>query len=403
MVDLSRIKMTGPLGPFMEGFNTELQRSGYTYFSARSQLWLVSHLSGWMAEHDVELSALDDDRIDQYLTWRKSLGRTAFRSRKALAPLLGYLRGLDMVPRAPAPAQAVGPVEELLAHYRRYLLGERGVSVKTAVDYAEAVRPFVAGLADGTGVLRWESATAADVTAFILAQCRARRVRAAQMVVTATRSLLRWLHREGVIDSALAAAVPTIADRREDLPRGLTAGQVRALLDSCEDSAAGRRDYAMMLVMARLGLRAGEVAALRLDDVDWRGGLITVRGKPRRQDVLPLPVDVGEAIADYLRHARPATAADRQMFVRILAPHRGLTGCGVTQAVVAAGARSGLGSVTAHRLRHSAACAMLRAGSPLTEIGQVLRHERLATTARYAKTDLDALRSLARPWPGGSA
>jgi integrase/recombinase XerD len=401
VVDLSRIKMVGPIAPFMAGFDTELERLGYTYFSAQGQLWLANHLSRWMAEHGVALSELDEGHIEQYLVWRKSLGRTAFRSVKALAPLLGYLRSLRVVPQPPEPAGPAGPVEVSLERYRRYLLTERGVTVKTARDYVDAVRPFVAGLADESRV-RWESATAAGVTAFVLAQCRVRRVRAAKMVVTAMRSLLRWLHVEGFLDASLWAAAPKIADRREELPKGLAAEQVGALLDSCDDSAAGRRDYAMLLLMARLGLRSGEVAALRLEDVDWRRGQITVRGKPQRQDVLPLSADVGHAMADYLRLARPARAVDRHVFLRVLAPHHRLTACGVTQAVVAAGARSGLGWVTAHRLRHSAACAMLRAGSPLIEIGQVLRHQRSSTTARYAKTDITALRTLARPWLGSA-
>lgn len=402
MVDLSRIKMVGPILPFMAGFDAELERLGYTNFSARGQLWLANHLSSWMVEQGLELSGLDNSHIEQYPIWRKSLGRTAFRSTKALSPLVGYLRSLGAMPPPPEPAGPVGPVEILLEQYRRYLLSERGVSVKTARDYVDAVRPFVAGLADETEV-RWESATAAEVTAFVLAQCRVRRVRAAKMVVTAMRSLLRWLHVEGFVEASLSAAAPKIADRREELPRSLTPVQVRALLDSCDDSVAGRRDYAVMVLMARLGLRCGEVSALLLEDVDWRRGQITVRGKPQRVDVLPLPDDVGQAMADYLRLGRPVDAVDRRVFVRVKAPHCGLTAGGVTQAVVAAGARSGLGWVTAHRLRHSAACAMLRAGSPLAEIGQVLRHQRTSTTARYAKTDVTALRALARPWLGGTA
>jgi integrase/recombinase XerD len=159
----------------------------------------------------------------------------------------------------------------------------------------------------------------------------------------------------------------------------------------------------MMTMMVRLGLRAGEVAALGLRDIDWRRGEITVVGKGPRSDRLPLPTDVGEAIADYLRHARPAGAVDRCVFVRVKAPHRGLTGGGVTQAVIAAGTRAGLGPLTAHRLRHTAATGMLRAGAPLAQVGQVLRHRRALTTAAYAKVDRDRLRTLARPWPGGAA
>jgi site-specific recombinase XerD len=203
---------------------------------------------------------------------------------------------------------------------------------------------------------------------------------------------------------SLTNAVPKVANRRAGLPRALDPGQVKALLDSCDTSSvAGRRDYAMMLLLARLGLRAGEVAGLRLEDLDWRPGQLRVRGKGNRRDLLPLPVEVGQAVVDYLREGRPAAAQDRCVFIRLKAPHRALSGTGVTQAVAAAGQRAGLGTIYAHRLRHSAATAMLAAGAPLAEIGQVLRHRRALTTAIYAKVDTEALRALARPWPGGVA
>ena len=293
-------------------------------------------------------------------------------------------------------------VEVLLEGFRGYLRAERGVSGKTARDYAAAVRPLLDELADATHV-RVEAATAAGVSGFIVGQCRIRNVRAAQLVVTATRALLRYLHIHGLVDGGLVAAVPKVPDRREQLPRGLEPAQVQAMLDACDHSPAGRRDYAILVVLARLGLRAGEAARLCLEDVDWQRGQLTVRGKPRRVDVLPLPVDVGQALVGYLRWGRPVDALDRSVFVRVLAPHRGLTPVGVTQVVVAAGVRAGVGVVTAHRLRHSAATAMLRAGTPLAAIGQVLRHQRPATTALYAKTDVAALRTLARRWPGGAA
>jgi site-specific recombinase XerD len=193
--------------------------------------------------------------------------------------------------------------------------------------------------------------------------------------------------------------------RLAGLPQALEPGQVAALLASCDrGAAAGRRDFAMLTLMARLGLRAGEVAALSLDDIDWRAGELTVRGKGNRSERLPLTADAGEAIAGWLRAGRPEPfEGTRQVFLRVRAPHRGLTSGGVTQAVFSAGQRAGAGPVCAHRLRHSAATGMLRAGAPLPEIGQVLRHRRLLSTAIYAKTDTQALRILARPWPGGGA
>jgi integrase/recombinase XerD len=219
------------------------------------------------------------------------------------------------------------------------------------------------------------------------------------------RSLLGFLYLDGVIDVSLAAAVPSAAAwSLTGLPKALDADQVAVLLACCDRATpTGCRDFAILTLLVRLGLRAGEVAALRLDDIDWRRGEITIRGKGNRQDRLPLPVDVGQAVVDYLQHARPAAARDRTVFVRAQAPSRALTSNGVTTVVVRAGGRAGIGLVGAHRLRHAAATAMLHAGGSLTEIGQVLRHRRVLTTAIYAKVDRQALRSVARPWPGDPA
>ncbi|MGH3755868.1 MAG: tyrosine-type recombinase/integrase [Pseudonocardiaceae bacterium] len=189
------------------------------------------------------------------------------------------------------------------------------------------------------------------------------------------RSLLRFWHLEGLTGGPLDQAVPKVANRRPGLPQPLEPPQVDALLASCDgQTTAGRRDLAMLTLLARMGLRSGEVAGLRLDDINWRGGEITIRGKGNRRDQLPLPADAGEVVAAYLRDGRPATALDRGVFIRIKAPHRGLTSGGVTRAVAAAARRAGLGTIYAHRLRHSAATAMLAQGGSLAEIGQVLRH-----------------------------
>jgi site-specific recombinase XerD len=184
----------------------------------------------------------------------------------------------------------------------------------------------------------------------------------------------------------------------------LSSDQVTALLTACDrNTSTGRRDFAILTLLVRLGLRAGEVAALVLDDIDWRRGEIGVRGKANRYDRLPLPADVGQAIVDYLRHGRPGVALGRAVFVWAHAPYRALSSTAVTTVVANAGRRAGIGLIGAHRLRHTAATSMLRAGGSLTEIGQVLRHRRVLTTAVYAKVDLQALRLVARPWPGDAA
>jgi site-specific recombinase XerD len=225
------------------------------------------------------------------------------------------------------------------------------------------------------------------------------------LTVTALRSFLVFLHVDGVIERSLAFAVPSVAGwRLAGLPKGLEPDEVRRLLSACDRRTRnGRRDFAILTVLVRLGLRASEVVALRLDDLDWQAGEILVRGKGNRAERLPLPTDVGDAIAMYLRHSRPADADGRAVFVRIRAPHRALSGSGVAQVVAAAAQRVGLGQIFAHRLRHTAATQMLRAGASLQEIGQILRHRSTLTTAIYAKVDRKALRTVARRWPGDAA
>jgi len=399
---LHGVRMTGPLAPHATGLAGELARLGFTEMSGRAQLGLAAHLSRWLAAAGLGTMALTAPVAEEYLAARRAAGYTAYLTPKALAPLLGYLRGMGVAPEAQIAAPATH-AEALLERYRRYLLAERGLREKVVRGYVDSVRPFVVSHAAAGGTdLRW--LTAGDVTAFLTGESRRLAPKTAQRLATALRSLLRFWHVEGLISGPLDRAVPKVANRRPGLPRPLEPAQVQALLASCDlGTAGGRRDLAMMTLLARMGLRAGEVAGLRLDDIDWRRGEITIAGKGNRRDQLPLPADAGEAVADWLQHGRPPTALDRSVFIRVKAPHRGLTAGGVTMAVFAAGQRAGLGTIHAHRLRHSAATAMLAEGGSLAEIGQVLRHRRPATTAAYTKVSIEALRALARPWPGASS
>jgi len=299
-----------------------------------------------------------------------------------------------------------GAVERLLYRYRRYLVVERGVGASTVRGYVRAVRPFLDGrvCSDGIG-LDLEHLRAGDVTAFVVARCQSQSQGSAKLTVRALRSLLGFFYLEGVIDRPLAGAVPSVASwRLSGLPKGLSPAEVAGLLESCDRaSVVGRRDLAMLMLLARLGVRAGEVARLELDDVDWRAGEIVVRGKGDRAERLPLPADVGETIAAYLCDGRSESAVGRAVFVRVRAPQRELTGDGVSAVVAAAARRAGLGVIYAHRLRHTVASDLLRAGSSLVEVGQVLRHRSMLTTAIYAKVDVEALRTIARSWPGGAS
>ncbi len=405
MAGRPRVRVSGPLALFVGGFSGELVRSGYTSLSVRLQLQLMAHLSRWLASEELDAAALTPAVVERFVAARRAAGYANHRTAKGLEPLLGYLRAVGAVPLA-APAVAATPVEALLGRYRRYLLVERGLAEGTVRGYLDVVRPFLAERAsvDGLGL---ERLTAADVSAFVVATCRDRGGRggSAKLMVTGLRSLLGFLHVDGLLEESLTTAVPSVAGwRLAGLPRALEPGQVRVLLASCDRRMAhGRRDFAILTLLARLGLRRGEVACLQLDQIDWRAGEIVIRGKGDWRERLPLPADVGEAVAAYLRRGRPRRAEGRCVFVRVKAPHRALTPGGVTNVVIAAGRRAGLGAITAYRLRHTAATELLRAGAPLEEIGQLLRHRRPLTTAIYAKVDRESLRLLARPWPGGAA
>lgn len=398
-----RVRVVGPLSAFNGGFATELVRLGYRPNAAANQLQLMAHLSRWMAERDLTAGKLTASVLAEFLAARRHAGYRLWLSPKALSPLLSYLRGLGVVPAEPEP-QPGGAAYELLARYRGYLVGERGLSPATARLYAHLTKPLLVNRISG-GELDLASLTAADVIGFVRASCPGYCVGTAKLIVAAARSLLGYLYVEGVIGLPLASAVPSVAGgTRLGLPQALDRDAVALLLSCCDrNTLAGRRDYAMLTLLVRLGLRPGEVASLRLNDIDWRAGELVVVGKGHRIERLPLPVDVGEAVADYLRDGRPATAQSRTVFVRVRAPHRSLSVAGVSNAVSRTAERAGLGCVSGRQLRHTAATAMVREGATLPDVGQVLRHRRLLTTSIYAKVDTDALRELARPWPGGAA
>jgi integrase/recombinase XerD len=397
MVKVLRSWVCGPLEPYVAGFAEDLALQGYTRCSAEQHVCFIAHLDRWMLVRHLEVGDLGGAVVDRYLTERRAAGYVNYRSGKAMRPLLDYLAAQGVLAPQDDPG---GPVEALLECYRCYLVGERGLTAGTARCYLDAIRPFVASRLRGDQ-LALAGLTASDVSGFVLATCPGRATGTAKLIVTSLRSVLSFLHVEGLIPIPLNAAVPSVAGRRlAGLPRGLEPAQVRRLLASCDRRRArGRRDYAIVVLLSRLGLRAGEVAALELEDIDWRAGQIVVHGKGHRDERLPLPDDVGAAIAGYLRRGRPFTAQPRNVFVRARAPHRALTTAGVSGVVYDAAQRGGLGTIHAHRLRHTAATTMLRSGTPLPEVGLVLRQRRALTTALYAKVDRDALRVLARPWP----
>jgi site-specific recombinase XerD len=399
MKEPSRVRVFGPLEPFAEGLIAELEEAGYRPAAAAVQVRVLAHLSRWMQDEDVSPGALREPELERFRHGHLAL--VASVRGAGLAVVLGYLRGLGVVPAE--ELRSLTAAGELLEQYRRYLTVERGLTAGTARGYVDIVRPFVQSRVNGAGEVELWELSPAEVVGFLLAETGRRSRKSAKLLVSALRSLLRFWHVQGLIGRPLAGAVPSVAGwKLQGLPRALETDQVCSLLDSCDRSTvAGTRDFAILTMLVRLGMRRGEVAGLRLDDIDWRAGEIIVNGKGARVERLPLPCDVGEAIAVYLRHARPPGFAGREVFVRLKAPRQPLTAGGITQVVVSASKRAGIGEVTAHRLRHTAATELLRHGAPLHEIGQLLRHRSVLTTAIYAKVDRDRLRELARPWPTG--
>lgn len=397
-VRVLKSRVGGPLETVLPAFADELARQGFTRISAEQHVCFLAHLDRWMTASGLGVGDLSPEVVDAFLAHRRDAGYALYWSRRAIAPLLDFLAARGLLPVLdPAP---LGPVERLLAEYGSYLVKERGLAANTVDCYRRCVRPFVATRVRG-GELDLASLTAGDVTEYVRAACPGKAKGSAKLIVTTLRSLLGWLHLTGAVPVALGGAVPAAAGwRLARLPDALEPDAVELLLASCDRrSVVGRRDYAMLLLLVRLGLRAGEVAGLRLDDIEWRHGEVTVTGKSNRSERLPLPADVGAAMSGYLRRGRPATALDRSVFVRVRAPHRGLAPSGVSTVVRHAAGRAGLDPIGAHLLRHTAATTMLRSGSTLTEVGQVLRHRSAASTTIYAKVDRDALRTLAVPWP----
>jgi integrase/recombinase XerD len=397
---VSKVRVAGPLAPFAEGFASRLRDLGYTPLSAVNQLRLAAQLSGWLEAGGFSSADLSDVRVEEFLAARRASGYTGLISRRGLTPLLDFLAARGQLPPAVPVEAPASRSEQVLATFHGYLLRERGLASSTADAYVLRARRFMADCAPNGHLAE---VSTADITRAVLDVSATLSVGSAQMFVAALRSFLRFAHVEGLAEADLSAAALTVTGRRaSSLPRSISPAQADALLASCDRRRAiGRRDYAVLVVLLRLGLRAGEVAALSLDDIDWRAGEVVVHGKGRRDERLPLPNDVGEAIVGYLRRGRPTTTR-REVFVSAIAPIGPLDRGAVSSIVRRACQRAGVPAVGAHRLRHTLACQMVQAGVPLPEIGQVLRHRSAVSTAVYARIDVDGLRTLAQPWPGGS-
>jgi site-specific recombinase XerD len=396
--------MTGPrrkpggMGPFIEGYRAWLAGRGYTAGTIVNMLAMAGGLGRWMDARGIAPGDLDQAVVTEFRGARRAAGMRCVPGAHGLDRLLEYLDGRGVLGGPSSPA---APAEMLVESYRRWLVTGRGLAEATVVRYVKLARLFLGQQLARRGGL--ESLSGTDIVAFLLAESERLSTGSVKGRVGEVRSLLRFLYLQGLTPRPLAVVVPPVAGWRDTgVPKAIPASDVQRMLDSCDrEDPTGIRDYAILILVARLGVRSAEVARLELGDIDWRAGQITLRGKAGRQDGMPLPCDVGEALAAYLSQARPATAL-RQVFVATKAPMRAIPPGLVSDVTHRACDRAGRPRIGAHRLRHTLATEMLRRGANIVEVSQVLRHRDLATTAIYAKVDFAALRTVAQPWPGAA-
>ena len=401
---------TGPLSPHLPAFVASLIDQRYAVVCVRAKAWRATAFDGWLSSQGVDLADVRDAHVDEFI-------RRAYRPRSdcqapprrhepfAVRQLLGYLRGQGLC--AAAPAIAV-PGDALVASFEQFLLRERGLAATTIGYYRTVTRDFLVHRF-GNDSVDLGAICATDIIGFVQRQARRIRPSALKQVVAALRAFLHYAEYRGEIGASLIGAVPAVAvwTTTPPLPKAISAEHARLAIASCDQrTGVGRRDRAILLLLARLGLRGGEVITLLLEDVDWDAGRLCVRGKNGHQCLMPLPVDVGEAIAAYLQNGRPA-CADRHLFLRSRAPLRGLMqgSDGVGSLVRNALRRAGVDAPHkgSHQFRHALAVRMLQGGASLPEIGELLRHRSLLSTSIYAKVDIVALRALALPWPGSAS
>jgi integrase/recombinase XerD len=384
-----------------------LYTQGYTRQSGRRKLQLVADFGRWMKQRGLRVNQLIDKHVKDFLRFRQGSGLGLQRSdRAAITDFFKLLRQRRVI-KEQLPRSPITPSQGLLRDYDSYLHKERCLSLATRLRYTPLVLQFLVSQF-GSGRVDLSRLRATDVLKFVQRRAAELKNKRTQLMTTALRSFLRFARYRGEITLDLASCVPSIAScSLSSIPKSLSLAQVEQVLSVIRNrsNALGRRDYAILLLLARLGLRSGEVCKLTLEDIDWENSRITIRGKADRVAQLPIPAEVGEAITAYLQDGRPREAAQRRLFIRIRAPLVGFKGQGSVGAVVKHAlqrARVNSPRQGAHLFRHTLASTMLQNGSSLSEIGQLLRHRHPDTTAIYAKVDILSLQSLALPWPGGA-
>jgi site-specific recombinase XerD len=396
-----RCHQEGILGPYLDSFTASLAKQGYARSTVGHHLVSLTEFGRWLVQNGVGIAELDERVIDAFLDECRGQGQVRKGAPSIIRRFLEQLRNKAVVDSPGLPLEE-SPLAQLESRYENYLRTERGLVQNTIDGYRPFVHRFLVDrFKDGPMLL--QKLGPPDVLSFILRTTDSMSCKRTKLMVTSLRSFFHFLLKHGEIETDLAATVPTVTDWQLcTIPKYLPAEQVEGLLDSCDrNTSTGRRDYAILLLLARLGLRASEVVALELDDINWRTGEIMVRGKGLCHDRLPLLPDVGEALATYIRADRPESPT-RRLFLRTRAPCRGLANASVVSTIVRrALERAKIDSPQkgAHLLRHSLATRMLRNGASMSEIGEVLRHRSPSSTEIYAKVDIEGLRSLAPSWP----
>jgi integrase/recombinase XerD len=392
------IQMDGPLASFAAGFEESLAAAGYSRERARLLMDLMAEVSHWLGSFGLRTSDLTGEVIDEFFAGRRP-NRSRCRTARSFQPVMAHLCSIGV---AAAPTLASGRTDtevELLESYRRWCVAQRGLTSATADQYVRRVAVFFALWRPDAQVVVADLDGGA-ILATIRAASGVMPSPSLRCLVTALRCFLRFLHATGRATTSLVAAVPALKTwPRTALPSVLPAGDARRLVAGCDSATPrGRRDGAIVLVLLRLGLRANEVARLTLDNIDWHAGEMMIKGKGGRLDRLPLPVEVGEAIAAYLREGRPSSSS-RSLFLTATAPIRALSSDAVGSLVYRACGRAGVARVGPHTLRRTLATETLRAGAPMAEVAQLLRHTDQATSSIYAAADVEAVAALAQPWP----
>lgn len=395
----------GPLADHLKSFAGSLRMNGYSRGSIQRQVLLASCFSTWLKQRRIRLRGITLAHAKRYLEYRWRRVQRHGGDVAALRHLIETLRRAGVVPGEKRSVAPLAPVEQCTQAYAQYLRETRGLAKTTVVNYVPFVRAFLKGRF-GKGRVTLSRLSACDVVKFVQREAPRLHQKRAKLMTTALRSFLRYARFLGEIRLDLGGAIPPVANwSMPSIPRAISASQVRQLLHSIDRrTAMGRRDYAVILLLARLGLRSSEVAFLELNDIEWGAGLLRVRGKTGQLSELPIPDEVGKAIAAYLRCGRPDSSS-RRVFLRVKAPIRGFMGAGGVGSIVKHSLeRAGVEAPTygTHQFRHGLATEMLRKGASLAEIGEVLGHCHPETTKIYTKVDIKALRTLAMPWPGGA-